>query len=86
MKIALEVSNKGKAIRPSTNNVIIYDGKQWYVTTKTELFKEYDEKFTTKLEECEEKLAEIKAFQKEIAAQMVEYGEIIKAIVLKESE
>lgn len=34
MKIMLEVQNTKKGIKPSKDNIIIYDGDSWYVTTK----------------------------------------------------
>lgn len=86
MKIAIDVKTNKKAIRPSPDNIIIYDGKDWYVTTKKDLFAEYDKKFEDKLEECDVKIKEMKDYQISISKQMLEYNELIKEIITKENE
>ena len=83
MKIALEIKNNKKAIRPSTNNIIIYDGKEWYITTKDELFKEYDQRFADKLVECDKKIAEMDARNVEVAEQMLKLENIVSELVKK---
>ena len=85
MKIALEVNTNKKAIKPSKNDVIIYDGKEWYVTTKEALFKEYEEKVDAKLKEVDRELQAIQDFKQEVSSQMVEMSKAVKrAILLQE--
>lgn len=79
MKIILNVKNTTKIIKPSSDNVILYDGKDWYVTTKQELFKEYN----SKLKEFERVIEENKEFKKEVAAQIVEMSNLIKSLYSK---
>lgn len=88
MKIVLDVSNCKKSIKPSKDNIIIYDGETWYVTTKKDLFQEYDEHFSEKLSECENKIEEcnkkineMNEFKKDIASQILDMEEIIKNIM-----
>ncbi len=81
MKIVLEVQNTKKAIKPSKNDIIIYDGQSWYITQKSDLFKEYDDRFKEKLQECDEKLESLDKYQKEIAKQMLDMGEILANIL-----
>ena len=86
MKMALEVKTNKRALRPTRDDVIIYDGKDWYITTKQDLFKEYEEKLDAKVKACDEKLTAITNFQTEISRQMVEYGNLIKELVQKENK
>ena len=79
MKIALEIKNMKKAIKPSINDIIIYDGKDWYITTKEELFKEYDEKFDEKLAECDHKIAEMNELSVNVAKQLLDFEDIIRS-------
>lgn len=79
MKLILNVKNSTKAVKPSSDNVILYDGKDWYVTTKQELFKEYN----SKLKEFEKVIEENKEFKKEVAAQIVEMSNLIKSLYSK---
>lgn len=85
MKLILDIKNNKKAIRPSKDNVILYDGKEWYITTKQDLFKEYEEYFKKKIAECEGKIQELDAFKGEIAQQILDLQEIVKVAVLKEN-
>ena len=34
MKLILEVKNNKKIINPSRDDILLYDGKEWFVTTK----------------------------------------------------
>lgn len=78
MKIALEIKNMKKAIKPSKDSIIIHDGKDWYITTKQDLFREYDDKFQTKLDECDEKIAEMNEALVKIAKQILDIEEIVR--------
>lgn len=40
MKVALDIKNMQKLKTPSENDVIVYDGEKWYVTTKDDILKE----------------------------------------------
>lgn len=79
MKVVLEVKNISKVVKPSTNHVMLYDGKQWYITTKQDLFKEYDEK----IKELELLKKENEKFKKDVLSQLMKMGEIIKKLYSK---
>jgi len=86
MRIAIDVKTNKKAIRPSTDNIIMYDGKDWYVTTKQDLFKEYDTRFDKKLQQCDEKIQEVDRYMVQLAEQMLELNELVKIVMVKEKE
>ena len=77
MKVVLSVKNTSKIINPSENDVILYDGKQWYVTTKEEMFKEW----TVLLNQANQKLQDLEdqntQFKKEVGSQLREMTELI---------
>ena len=86
MEVAFEVKNMSRAFKPKQDDILIYDGKTWYITTRKELFKEYETHFDEKIAECNEKIREMNETKAEIAQQMLEFGEVIKQVVLKEGE
>lgn len=90
MEIALKVKNLSGVTKAKKDNILIYDGKEWYVTTKEQLFKEYDERFSKKLNEASNKLKEFdemikenKQFKIEVASQLKEMSELIKKLYSK---
>ena len=81
VKVGLNIKNGSKVFKPKQGDVIIFDGKDWYVTTKEDLFREYDQKFTQKLEELNEKVEEMQEFKEEISDKMIEMAGIIKDFI-----
>ena len=87
MKISLDIKNISKIQRPSTNDVIVYDGQSYYVTTKQDLLKEaYD-----LVNQAKKELAAIKAdnqkFKVETSSTIVELTNTVKALLnLKKGE
>lgn len=79
--VGIKVKNASKAIKPSKGDVIIYDGKDWYVTTKEDLLKDAYKL----IEDCKIELEEAKDFRKEVAAQMKTMSDIIQ-VLYKHSE
>ena len=65
MRVALDIKNLSKLKEPSANDVIIYDGKQWYITTKDDILKEANDL----LLECKEELAKTKRENQEFKQQ-----------------
>ena len=65
MKVALEIRNLSKLKNPIKNDVIIFDGKEWYITTKEEILKEANDL----LLECKQELASVKRENKEFKQQ-----------------
>ena len=60
MKLTLDIKNFKRIIKPTKDDVILFDGKEWYVTTKNDLFEELSRKFDEREMEVENKLNEIK--------------------------
>lgn len=60
MKLTLDIKNFKRIIKPTKDDVILFDGKEWYVTTKKDLFEELSRKFDEREIEVENKLSEIK--------------------------
>lgn len=80
MKVVLEVKNTSKLIKPTENDVILYDGSQWFITTKQDLFRE----FTTIVDNCKAKLEELEQqnaeFKREVGAQLLEMTGLIQQL------
>lgn len=94
MKIAIDLKNTSRGLKPKNDDVIIFDSKekQWYITTKEELLKE-DKKL---LDECKNQLKanekEVEKMRKEysdfkvkVAEQLLNMSEVMKKIVGKEN-
>ena len=86
MKIGLEIKNISRAIKPKKDDVIIFDGKEWYITTKKDLFKEYEDKIDAKLEQFNNMIVSNANFKKEISGQMVKLSETIKKFIKTQGE
>lgn len=81
MKLGLDIKNPRKAIRPSKDDIIIYDGKQWYVTTKEDLFKEFEERISTKEKELDDKIEEMNEFKVKSAKQIATIAQIVEDFI-----
>ena len=86
MKIVLDVKNASSLKEPRKDQIIIYDGKQWYVTTRQILFEEYEEKIDSKLHELEEKAlaleADNKEFKNSVSKDIIKMSEVVEGILL----
>lgn len=86
MKVTFDIKNASKAIRPQSNDVIMFDGKDYYITTKDELLKEEKQL----LLDCKKELKRVKEenekFKKEISAQILDMSEIIKQMYTNRGE
>lgn len=83
MEIAFTVKNMSRGLKPKEDDVLVFDGKIWYITTKQNLFREYDEHFAEKIEECNAKIREMNELKAELARQMLEYGQLIREVITK---
>lgn len=90
MKLAIDVQNANKILTPSPNNVIVFDGKRYYVTTREDLFREYELRCDKLLTEAKEKIAQLETdnanFKKEISSQISTMAEIIEGLISKQGE
>ena len=72
-----------KTLKPTCNDVMIYDGQDWYVTTKENILKDAN----TLLEQCKNELDTLKKenadFKVDIAKQLLEMSELIKKLYSK---
>ncbi|MCR4661693.1 MAG: hypothetical protein K5765_06840 [Clostridia bacterium] len=77
MNVALTVKNTSKILKPTKDDVLIYDGKMWYVTTKEDLFKEW----TKLLNEANEKIQQLEKqnleFKKEVGLELQQMTNLI---------
>lgn len=77
MDVVLRVKNTSKIMKPTKNDVILFDGNQWYVTTKEQLYKEWTELY----QNCAEKLATMEQensdFKNEVGMQLQEMTNLI---------
>lgn len=83
MKIALTVKNSSRVLQPMENDVIIYDGNIWYVTTKENLLKEANELLKEMRTELEKTKKENSDFKKQVASQMLEMSKLIEKLYTK---
>lgn len=83
MKIMLDVKNMSRAIKPSKDDIMMFDGESWYITDKKSVLGEAFELLEQSKEELESLKKENEDFKKEIAKQMLEMSEIIKEILAK---
>lgn len=65
MKLTLEVRNFKKIIKPTKNDVILYDGHEWYVTTTEDLFAELNKRFEEREMEIDRKIEKMSTIVKE---------------------
>lgn len=86
LKVGLEIKNGSRIFKPKKGDVIIFDGKEWYVTTKDDIFKEYQEKVNAELALVESKVEEMENFKKETAATVSELAQVIKQFVKLEGD
>ena len=90
VKVGLNIKNGSKVFKPKAGDVIIFDGKDWYVTTKDDIFREYQEKVDAKLTEVTEQLEterkENEEFKANISSQIVEISENVKKFIKLQGE
>lgn len=86
MNVVLNVKNTSKVLKPTKDSVMIYDGKDWYVTTKETLFKEW----TDLLKQCNNKIEELERqhteFKIEVSSQLREMTELIHTLFKTKGE
>ena len=87
MQVVLTVKNSHKVMNPTKDDIILYDGKIWYVTTKEEILKEWkkllqkaDEKIETLEVKNEELRQDNQNFRKEVAKQLKDMSDLIEKL------
>ena len=86
VKVGLNIKNGSKVFKPKPGDVIIFDGKDWYVTTKDDIFREYQMKMDAMLTQIGEELKSIREFKVDIANQMTKMGEAVRKFIIFEGD
>ena len=86
MKIGLEIKNISRAMKPKKDDIIIFDGKDWYVTTKKDLFGEYEAKLDEKIRILNALVQENATFKQNVSSQMAKLGETVKNFIKAQGE
>lgn len=80
MEVMLDIKNVPKVMKPTEDDVIVFNGKQWYITSKESLLKDAYKL----LENCKQELEKIKQenkdFKNEVNKQLVFMRDAIKAL------
>ena len=80
MEVVIDVKSIPKVMKPTVDDVIVYDGKKWYLTTKDSLLKEANDL----VKKANSELARIKEenanFKKEVANQLSTMSKAIKGL------
>ena len=83
MKMVLNIKDK-RSLHPIKNDVIIFDGKDWYLTTKEDILSESLELLRKCREENERLAQENSEFKTQVASQLLKMSEIIKNMYSEE--
>ena len=86
MKIGLEIKNASQVFKPKKGDVILFDGKNWYITTKEDIFREYEEKVDSKITEVNNELNELRAYKAEVSKQIKKMAEAIRKFISLEGD
>ena len=90
MKLVLDVKNASALKQPREGQLIIYDGEKWYVTTRQELFKEYETKLDSKLEAMSNLLDELKnenqEFKNSVSKDIIKISDIVETMYISQGK
>lgn len=80
MEVILDIENVPKAMNPTQDDVIVFKGKTWYLTTKKALMKEA----LDLVDECQKTLKTLESensqFKKDVAKQIYDLSELVKKL------
>lgn len=82
-QVLLDIKNVPKVMKPTQNDVVVFNGKEWYITTKESLFAEaYD-----LIGQCKQELEKLKKenseFKKSVAKQIVDLSGLVEKLYKK---
>ena len=80
MEVLLDIKNIPKTMNPTVEQVIVFDGKSWYLTTRESLLKDAYELIEKAKEELENLKRENQEFKVKVASQLYEMSELIKKL------
>ena len=82
MEVLLNVKNVPKLTNPTVDSVIVFDGKQWYLTTKESLLADSYKMLDKCKEELENTKRENDEFKKSVAKQLYEMTQLIEKLYI----
>ena len=80
MEVMLDIKNVPKVMKPTENDVIVFNGKQWYITTKESLLKDAYKLIEEAKQELEKLKKENKEFKSSVSSQLVIMSDAIKKL------
>ena len=82
-EVLLNIKNVPKVMKPTQDDVVVFNGKDWYITSKESLFAEAYKL----IGECNAELEKVKKensdFKKSVAKQLVELSELVEKLYKK---
>ena len=70
MEVILDIKNIPKVMKPTQDDVIVFDGKKWYLTTKQSLLEDAYKLIAKAKEELENLKAENESFKNQVNEQL----------------
>ena len=80
MEVILDIKNVPKVIKPTVNSVIVFNGKEWYLTTKEDLLAEANNLVAEARAELSKIITENTEFKQKVGAQLYQMSELIKQL------
>ncbi len=80
MEVMLDIKNVPKVMKPTQNDVIVFNGKQWYITSKESLLQDAYKILEKCKLELEKLKKENKDFKNEVNEQLGFMSDAIKAL------
>lgn len=80
MEVILDVKGVSKVMNPTQDNVIAFDGKQWYLTTKESLLADSYKLIEEAKQELEKIKSENQEFKQKVAKQLFDMSELIREL------
>ena len=80
MEVILDVKGVSKVMNPTQDNVIAFDGKKWYLTSKESLLADSYKILKETKQELEKIKAENQEFRQKVAKQLFDMSELIKKL------
>lgn len=78
MEVILDIKNVPKVMNPTVNSVIVFNGKDWYLTSKESLLKEAYELVEEAKQSIEKLKEENTKFKSDVATQLQTMSDAIK--------
>ena len=80
MEVILDIKNIPKVMNPTQNDIIVFDGKTWYLTTKQDLLEDAYKLIAKAKEELENLKDENESFKDQVNEQLSFMSDAIRKI------